>query len=251
MKLSKIAFLLILGLCLNLSATAEDGYRLWQRYDLLKDANRAATYRNQISAVVIPGKSPSITALTKELKMGLQGLLNKNISPVTQISAANSLLISTPQNSIDIPAALKSKLVALGSEGYLIQTTTIAGKKTTVITANTDIGLLYGTFQFLKLLQTNQDISTVATSSFPKLKHRILNHWDNLDRTVERGYAGFSLWDWHKLPGYIDKRYVDYARANASVGINGTVLTNVNANALILTPQYLEKVKALADAFRP
>jgi alpha-glucuronidase len=68
---------------------------------------------------------------------------------------------------------------------------------------------------------------------------------------VERGYAGASIWDWHKLPDYIDRRYIDYARANASVGINGTVLTNVNANATILTPQYLEKVAALANTFRP
>jgi alpha-glucuronidase len=79
----------------------------------------------------------------------------------------------------------------------------------------------------------------------------MLNHWDNLDRTVERGYAGFSIWDWHKLPGHIDQRYIDYARANASIGINGITLTNVNANATILTPTYMAKVKALADAFRP
>ena len=88
-------------------------------------------------------------------------------------------------------------------------------------------------------------------SSAPKLKFRLLNHWDNLNRTVERGYAGFSIWNWHTLPGYIDKRYIDYARANASIGINGTVLTNVNANATILTKPYLEKVEALADVFRP
>ncbi|MEI9957318.1 MAG: hypothetical protein WDM90_13740 [Ferruginibacter sp.] len=59
------------------------------------------------------------------------------------------------------------------------------------------------------------------------------------------------MWDWHKLPDYIDQRYIDYARANASIGINGTVLTNVNANATILTRQYLDKVAALANAFRP
>ena len=84
-----------------------------------------------------------------------------------------------------------------------------------------------------------------------RVKYRILNHWDNLDRTVERGYAGFSLWDWHKLPDYIDPRYYDYARANASAGINGTVVTNVNANAQALTPLYLEKFAALAAVFRP
>ena len=69
----------------------------------------------------------------------------------------------------------------------------------------------------------------------------MLNHWDNLNRTVERGYAGISIWNWQKLPGYIDQRYIDYARANASIGINGIVLTNVNANALILTSHIWKK----------
>ncbi len=100
-------------------------------------------------------------------------------------------------------------------------------------------------------MQTQQSISNLNIISAPKIKLRILNHWDNLNRTVERGYAGFSIWDWHKLPDYIDKRYIDYARANASIGINSTVLTNVNANAVVLTKPYLEKVKALADLFRP
>ena len=98
-----------------------------------------------------------------------------------------------------------------------------------------------------ELSKTHEAIAKAKT----EIQHRILNHWDNLDRTVERGYAGFSLWDWHKLPDYIDTRYLDYARANASIGINGTVLTNVNANALVLTEPYLKKAAALADAFRP
>ncbi len=87
--------------------------------------------------------------------------------------------------------------------------------------------------------------------SQPRTKIRVLDHWDNLDRHVERGYAGQSIWDWHKLPGWLDPRYTDYARACASVGINGTVLTNVNANATSLTPAYLEKAAALADVLRP
>jgi alpha-glucuronidase len=101
------------------------------------------------------------------------------------------------------------------------------------------------------LLQTRQPIESLNIVSAPKLKLRLLNHWDNLDRTVERGYAGFSIWNWHTLPGYTDQRYIDYARNNASIGINGTVLTNVNANAILLTKPYLEKVAALADIFRP
>src|SRR4029078_13000407 len=124
-------------------------------------------------------------------------------------------------------------------------------KKIIVITGNSDVGALYGVFHFLRLLQTQQNIDQLRIISTPKIQLRILNHWDNLNRSVERGYAGLSIWNWHTLPGYIDQRYIDYARANASIGINGTVLTNVNSNAMILTKEYLEKVAALANVFRP
>ncbi len=78
-----------------------------------------------------------------------------------------------------------------------------------------------------------------------------MDHWDNLDRSIERGYAGFSIWDWQKLPDYLDPRYVDYARAEASIGVNGVVLNNVGAQAAVLTPLYISKVSALADVLRP
>jgi alpha-glucuronidase len=94
--------------------------------------------------------------------------------------------------------------------------------------------VLYGVFRFLKLIQTRQPLDALDISDAPKLKVRVLDHWDNLDRHVERGYAGQSIWDWQKLPLYKDPRYTDYARANASIGINGTVLNNVNANADVL-----------------
>ncbi|HEY0084944.1 MAG TPA: alpha-glucuronidase family glycosyl hydrolase, partial [Allosphingosinicella sp.] len=136
-------------------------------------------------------------------------------------------------------------------EGFLIRSAQVDGRRVTVVAANTDVGVLYGAFRLLRLVQTGGAIGDVAIAEAPKVKLRLLNHWDNLDRTVERGYAGFSLWDWHKLPHFSDPRYIDYARANASIGINGTVLTNVNANAEVLTAPYLEKVAALAGVFRP
>ncbi|RYY24352.1 MAG: alpha-glucuronidase, partial [Chitinophagaceae bacterium] len=153
--------------------------------------------------------------------------------------------------SIISNAGINSQLDQAGEEGFVIISKIIKGKKCIIISGNTDKGVLYGAFHFLRLLQTQQPIQQLQIVSSPKIKLRMLNHWDNLDRTVERGYAGFSIWNWHTLPGYIDQRYIDYARANASIGINGTVLTNVNANATILTKPYLEKVKALADLFRP
>ena len=99
--------------------------------------------------------------------------------------------------------------------------------------------------------QTGADLTTLDIEELPSYDIRILNHWDNLERTIERGYAGYSLWKWDELPNTLSPRYKEYARANASIGINGTVLNNVNASPNILKKDYLEKVKALADIFRP
>ncbi len=81
------------------------------------------------------------------------------------------------------------------------------------------------------------------------MEFRQFNHWDDLNGNIERGYAGKSLWKWEELPEKVDSRYTDYARTNASIGINGVVLNNVNADPRILRRDYLKKVAALADVF--
>src|SRR5215203_4876760 len=100
------------------------------------------------------------------------------------------------------------------------------------------------------MMQTLQPIVNLNVTEQPRLRLRVLDHWDNLDGSIERGYAGHSLWDWGALPNKVDPRLRDYARANASIGINGSVLNNVNANSKILTSEYLQKVAAIATVFR-
>ncbi|HEY4207290.1 MAG TPA: alpha-glucuronidase family glycosyl hydrolase [Puia sp.] len=242
---------LIISLALLLPAAlhAEDGYRLWLRFDKIDDPAVLTRYRNAIQAVVLPATSPTLAAARKELTGDLATLLDKEIMQPADL-ADNCLLAGTPSTSPAI-AAILSQYPALQGEGYVLSTRQLDGKRIIVIASRSDIGVLYGVFAFLRLLQTHQDIGRLALSSSPRIQRRILDHWDNLTRTVERGYAGASIWNWHLLPEYIDQRYIDYARANASIGINGTVLTNVNANSLVLTAPYLQKVKALADVFRP
>lgn len=243
--------LLALLLCVSLTARGEDGYRLWLRYDKLNDAALAKKYSSTLKYILLEKESPTLLIAQKELNNALQGLLGTTIGNTHSIQAG-TIVLGTPASSPVIASlAPRDKLGAVGNEGFLIYTTTVKSKPCIVITANQDIGVLYGIYHFIRLLQTQQSIQSLSIASAPAIQLRILNHWDNLDRTVERGYAGFSLWDWHKLPGYIDPRYYDYARANASIGINGTVLTNVNANAQVLTDLYLKKVAALADIFRP
>jgi alpha-glucuronidase len=191
-----------------------------------------------------------LAAAKGELVRGLTGLLSGSPTSVERVSAAGALVVGTPQSQPQV-AQLDLGLKNLAAHGYVIRQRRIAGQPGIVIAANDDLGVLYGVFHFLRLLQTQQALDRLDISESPRVQLRMLNHWDNLDRSVERGYAGASLWDWHKLPDYLDPRYTDYARANASLGINATVLTNVNANALALTPMYLHKAAALANVFRP
>ncbi len=249
-KLKKITAILILILS-TLSTNAEDGYRLWLRYDQISDQQILNRYGKSIRSLMVSGDSPTLVAAKDELQLGLTGLLGNAVSLTNSIKTDGTVVAAIASSPVLAKLNLSEKVNTLNEEGFLIFSTTLEKRKVIVITAKTDIGVLYGSFHFLRLIQTNQEISNLSIESNPKLKLRILNHWDNLDRTVERGYAGFSIWDWHKLPDYIDPRYKDYARANASVGINGSVVTNVNSNALVLTPLYLEKVAALANIFRP
>lgn len=233
-------------------ARAEDGYELWLRYRLISDSTLLAEYRDAVTHLVIGADSPTLLAAREELAVGLQGLLGLDVAFERSVVRDGAVIAGTPAGSPLIASLpLARDLAELGDEGFLIRATTVDGMRAIVIAANQDIGVLYGAFHFVRTLQTHGSLADLDVASTPRIRHRLLNHWDNLDRTVERGYAGFSLWDWHKLPDYLSPRYKDYARANASLGINGTVLTNVNANAIVLLPEYLTKVAALADVFRP
>jgi alpha-glucuronidase len=245
-------FLVALAIVATNTVWADNGYKLWLGYHPITDAAKVKSYTSQLGKAFFQAKSEKQQVTFNELSSGLADMLNLKPIKVSNMSDAG-LIIGTHEElrTISHVIAPDSLFERIGDEGYLIRNIAVAGRKRIIVTANTDIGLLYGVFGFLRLLETQKDIDKLNIVDYPRTTYRILDHWDNLNRTVERGYAGASIWNWHKLPGYIDQRYIDYARANASVGINGSVLNNVNANALILTPDYLIKVKALADAFRP
>lgn len=143
-------------------------------------------------------------------------------------------------------------LLNLG-EGYMLTDSSII--------ASSSIGILYGAYDLLRLQETG-NLSHLSKTERPAVNLRILNHWDNLDGSIERGYAGKSIWKWDEI--ILDKtgefkniskdlrnRLITYARSNASIGINGAVLNNVNASPQMMTSEYLHKVKVIADIFRP
>jgi alpha-glucuronidase len=247
-----ILIFLIILFCRHNLILADDGYELWMKYRKIDDANQLNEYQKAISSVVVIGKSRTSQIVRDELHRGLSGLLGKEIPVTESVSQSGSVLVGTIEDSDLIKGSITPNvMIGLGREGFFIFTKAIDGSPAIVITANGDNGLLYGTFHLLRLIQTGVDLTDFKLVSAPKIQYRLLDHWDNLNGTVERGYAGKSLWKWDQLPDNIDPRYVDYARANASIGINGTVLNNVNANPDILKQEYLIKVAKLAEVFRP
>lgn len=203
--------LFIIFILSSLLSWAEDGSRLWLRYPEIKQKEKS---------ILSSHSSPTINIALDELSNHWQGQT--------------------------VELQLNKKLKHL-KDGYSIK----SNNQKIIISAGSDVGLLYGSYCLLRLQQTGADLTTLDIEELPSYDIRILNHWDNLDGTIERGYAGYSLWKWDELPNTLSPRYKEYARANASIGINGTVLNNVNASPNILKKDYLEKVKALADIFRP
>ncbi|EJL68826.1 alpha-glucuronidase [Chryseobacterium populi] len=202
----------LLFLMIPLTILAEDGSQLWLRFPA----------KNGVSAdkIISKGNNPTLNIAKKELSSHWQG---QAVELRTDKSLKN----------------LKG--------GYMIKSV----QNRLVISAEKEIGLLYGVYHILRLQQTNSATTNLNITEKPSYDVRILNHWDNLDGTIERGYAGHSLWKWEDLPDKTSPRYEEYARANASIGINATVLNNVNTSPNMLRKDYLEKIKVLADIFRP
>ena len=233
-------------------ARAETGHDLWLRYVPVQDAKLRASYRRSVSSIVVQRDSPTGRVIAAELQRGLLGLLGASL-PVSQtVTSDGAVLIGTPESSSVIAGlGWAEPLARAGDEGFLIRSTTVGNHPVTVIASRGERGTLYGAFHLLRLVQTGKPLAHLAIEERPRVALRLLDHWDNLDGTIERGYAGPSLWNWAELPGRVDPRIEEYGRANASTGINGTVLNNVNAKPESLTTPYLEKTAALARTLRP
>lgn len=228
-------------------ASAENGSELWLRYRPLPDAVRPG-YANAIRTIVVPIQSPTGDAIAAELSRALKGLLGRDVPRAARADAAGALIVATLSTSPAVAAlGWEAELRAAGEEGYVVRNATVSGHPAIVIASIGESGALYGTFRFLHVLQTHEPIASLDIADRPRLARRLLNHWDNFDGTIERGYAGRSLF-W---PSPSESRIVDYARANGSIGINGAVINSVNANPEALTAPWLDKASAIARLLRP
>ncbi len=236
-----VFLLLLLVVAATLRSRADDGYRLWLKYDRIADAAPRQQYQRAAQFIANPGTTPVLRAAAGELQRGLSGLLGQ-VVPV--VAAAGS---RTGGIVLRVDAKASANGQPLKPEGYHI----FSEKQNLVITGRTDAAVLYGAFALLRQVQMRKALVGLNLTSNPRINFRLINHWDNQNGTVERGYAGSSIWQWYEMPERLDPRYTDYARANASIGINGVVINNVNASARYLTAEYIGKVAALAGVMRP
>lgn len=233
-KNTLLLFLLLIGsigASAQTTATTDTGYELWLNYKPVADSRLKESYIRYCRQIRLAG-SRYDEVIAEELERSLKSLLT--ISPKFISDEGKGIQMSFCSDK------------TLGQEGYIIRN----DKKKITIQAYSDAGFLYGTFHLIRLMQCGYPMNRLNIREIPALQLRQLNHWDDLDGNIERGYAGKSLWKWNELPDKIDPKYEDYARANASIGINGVVLNNVNADPRILRRDYLEKVAALATVFR-
>jgi alpha-glucuronidase len=252
MKQKTLLILAILLLASGSAVHADDGYRLWLRNDRITDRTYLKECSRRFENVMITGESPVLRTAHDEFIAGLMAMTGQNVTEVLAPEGRGTIIAGTFSSS-PLVASLLSDVQpgTTGEEGYIIRSFRQGRRDITVVASEGERGVLYGIFHLLRIIETELPLDNLSINERPATELRLLNHWDNLDGTVERGYAGASIWNWHLLPDYIHPRYRDYARANASIGINGTVITNVNANALVLTHQYLLKVAALAEVMRP
>ncbi|MEU7948107.1 alpha-glucuronidase family glycosyl hydrolase [Micromonospora taraxaci] len=269
------------------------GSDLWLRYVPVSDSKLLRDYRRTVTGIVVenadatkvhrhtpdlamaPGSAEKLAETTlgaarDELVRGLGGLLGQP-TPVTTVDGHRvpdgAVVVGTPTSSPLVSRNVPARdLAKVGDEGYLVRSVTSGKARFTVIAGNTDLGALYGTYAFLRLLQTQKPIDRLRVAESPKIKHRLLNNWE-----TERLYAGNNasglgglngesgaIFNFaatgasagRNLPVILD-RYIVVARALASLGINGITINNVNADNAYLTSARIAQEAALADALRP
>ena len=242
-RLAAALFAIVCALGAPAAASAEDGYDLWLRYTPLDENDRAALGSLGSQIFADASSDPAVRIAATELHDGLRSLRNQ---PKTQPVIVEARRQARPLPDGAIVFDCRNGAIERGGAFRIEWDAAVLS-----ISAGEATGCLYGAHAVLRKLSMGASPAALPMAEKPAMPLRLLNHWDNPDGHVERGYAGRSIFDWWHLPEKLDPRMVDYARANASIGINGAVVNNVNARAFMLEPRYIAKLAALADAWRP
>jgi len=244
------ALTLILMLAIPTALFAESGYDAWLRYAPLEDSS-ARRYRDVIPAVLVTlGTEAPVLSARDELVRGVRGMLNRQMRNQSRVSGEAAIVIGTlSQIRQSAP-----ELVPAGNvegDGFSLRTVRNNGTRFIVITAQSDRGVLYGSFAFLRRMAFGESVADLDQKESPYSPIRWINHWENLDGSIERGYGGRSIF-WENGRARQDlSRVSDYGRLLASLGINGCSINNVNADPRVITSEFLPQIVRVAEALRP
>jgi alpha-glucuronidase len=235
-------------------AQAETGYDAWLRYAPLEEAY-ATQVREALPAVIVAATdSPVVQSAVDEIVRGVRGMTGRTLRVAKELPDEPAIVVGTVVDTGFVRGPRTSDALtppATARDGYHVFFRERDGQVRLWVVGTNDRSALYGAFVLLRQLATQQPLAGLDLRSFAYAPIRLVNHWDNLDGTIERGYAGRSIF-WEN--GHIRddlSRVRDYARLLASLGINGCSINNVNADVRVVTPEYLPEVAKIAEAMRP
>jgi alpha-glucuronidase len=219
---------------------AESGYDAWLRYAPIEN-------RQSVPAVIAAiGDSKLIESARQEAIRGVRGMLGRTLRIETGLPKESAIILGTLPDLQQLNLSAKLK-----PDGYLLKTLRTDKLTYTIVTAANDRGVLYGTFALLRKIAIGESIGELDEQQWPYAAIRWVNHWDNLDGSIERGYGGRSIF-WENQHVRADlTRVSDYGRMLASLGINGCSINSVNADPRVLTADFLPQIARIAEALRP
>ncbi|MCT2537017.1 alpha-glucuronidase [Aquibacillus koreensis] len=234
--------------------SAEKGYKAWLQYNEITDESLKAEYSSYFASLSVTEDSPILNAAVEELTLAANAMLGKDMTIYNYFTDDATIILGTYQ-TIDVEeyGLSADEVKNLNDEGYVIKSVNQADTKKLVLVGKTDKGVLYAAFQLLRFMQTSNSIDGLHHVEQPKNQFRMMNQWDNMDGSIERGYSGNSIfYDENGFTGDLT-RIKDYARLLSSVGINAISINNVNVwevETNLITSKFLPEVQQIADIFR-
>ena len=239
----------LVGLWLSVgSLYAETGREAWLRYAPLTDTEQTK-YASLPASVVVVGHSEILQTSEQELVRGIRGMLGRTLREEKELPQENAIVLGNLDSVRGVIPGLHSSS-EFTADSFWLTTATAHGHEVLIITAPSDRGVLYGVFALLSKIARNQSIAKVNELQQPYAPIRWVDQWDNLNGTIERGYAGPSIFFADNDVRTDLTRAGEYARLLASVGINGCAVNNVNSNPRVLDESFLPQLARIANVFR-
>jgi alpha-glucuronidase len=244
----RVRLLVVVFVLLASFGWAESGAEAWLRYARL-DPRIAEQYASLPASLLALGDSVVLKSAQAELLRGFQGMLGSTLRVKNRMPNEATIVMGTADQVRKLDLGLKT-LHTLEGDAYVLVSANIQGQSAIVITGATDRAVLYGVFALLRKVAQGERVTALNEFQSPSAPVRWVNQWDNLDGSIERGYAGRSIFFDNRLVRADLTRVVEYARLLASVGINGCNVSNVNADLHILDPDFIPQLARIADVFR-